>query len=131
MHLSTGSLRSANASSYYWTDTVYASSSYAYYFFSGNTTTGPSYNDGRWYGFAVQAENSPNSSIYLTRGGAVTMTTGSLRRAGSDGYYWGVSADPSTLYAYFLNFNSANVVPSNNNARWSGFTVHASPTSDF
>ena len=131
MHLSTGSLRSTNASSYYWTDTVYASSSYAYYFFSGNTTTGPSYNDGHWYGFAVQAENSPNSSIYLTRGGAVTMTTGSLRRAGSDGYYWGVSADQSELYAYFLNFNSANVVPSNNNARWSGFTVHASPTSDF
>ena len=52
------------------------------------------------------------------------MTTGSLRSAGYTGYYWGVSAYPSELYAYYLNFNSANVYPSDSDAgRWYGFTV--------
>ena len=69
--------------------------------------------------------------IYLTRGGLVSMPTGSLRGAGDDGYYWGVSAYQSELYAYNLNFNSVIVFPSYNVDRWYGFTVHASPTSDF
>ena len=51
------------------------------------------------------------------------MTTGSLRNAGFGGYYWGVSAYPSELYAYNLSFNSAYVYPSSNNHRWQGFTV--------
>ena len=51
------------------------------------------------------------------------MTTGSLRSAGYDGSYWGVNAYQSTLYAYNLDFNSANVGPSDNNDRWDGFTV--------
>ena len=59
------------------------------------------------------------------------MATGSLRNAGGNGDYWGVSAYPSELYAYYLDFNSANVYPSNYTSRWLGFTVHASPTSDF
>ena len=51
------------------------------------------------------------------------MTTGSLRAAGVDGDYWGVSAYQSELYAYDLDFHSANVVPSGNLDRWYGFTV--------
>ena len=52
------------------------------------------------------------------------MNIGSLRDAGANGYYWGVSAYQSTLYAYYLNFNSANVYPSDSDAgRWYGFTV--------
>ena len=61
--------------------------------------------------------------IYLTRGGHVGMTTGSLRSAGYDGYYWGVSAYQSELYAYGLYFNSTNVLPSSSDTRWLGFTV--------
>ena len=51
------------------------------------------------------------------------MATGSLRNAGGNGDYWGVSAYPSELYAYVLDFNSAIVVPSNYDGRWNGFTV--------
>ena len=51
------------------------------------------------------------------------MTTGSLRSADYTGYYWGVSAYPSELYAYNLNFNSVIVFPSYNVDRWYGFTV--------
>ena len=69
--------------------------------------------------------------IYLTRGGYVSMTTGSLRYAGVDSLYWASTAYPSELSAYYLDFYSANVIPSNNDVRWSGFTVHASPTTDF
>ena len=53
------------------------------------------------------------------------MATGSLRYAGTNGLYWGVSAYPSELSAYYLNFNSAVVYPSNNNDRWRGFTVQS------
>ena len=52
------------------------------------------------------------------------MNIGSLRDAGANGYYWGVSAYPSRSYAYYLNFNSVNVYPSDSDAgRWYGFTV--------
>ena len=50
-----------------------------------------------------------------------------MRAAGKDGVYWGVSAYQSELYAYDLDFHSANVVPSNNNDRWYGFTVQPTP----
>ena len=68
-------------------------------------------------------QNISESPIYLTRGGNVNMTTGSLRNAGNNGNYWASTAYQSELYAYNLNFNSANVNPSNNNNRWNGFTV--------
>ena len=55
------------------------------------------------------------------------MTTGSLRNAGGNGDYWGVSAYQSELYAYVLDFSSATVVPSDYGTRWDGFTV---PTND-
>ena len=58
------------------------------------------------------------------------MTTGSLRSADYTGYYWGVSAYPSELYAYNLNFNSVIVFPSYNVDRWYGFTVQT-PISGF
>ena len=44
------------------------------------------------------------------------MNIGSLRDAGANGYYWGVSAYPSRSYAYYLNFNSVNVYPSDSDA---------------
>ena len=53
------------------------------------------------------------------------MNLGSLGGAGVDGYYWASPAYPSTLSAYNLSFNSANVFPSTYSARWYGFTVHA------
>ncbi len=66
-------------------------------------------------------------SIYLTRGGNLNMNIGSLRDAGANGYYWGVSAYPSRSYAYYLSFNSVIVYPSRSSHRWTGFTV---PTND-
>ena len=68
-------------------------------------------------------QNISESPIYLTRGGYVNMTTGSLRNAGGNGDYWGVSAYQSELYAYVLDFSSATVVPSDYGTRWDGFTV--------
>ena len=68
-------------------------------------------------------QNISESPIYLTRGGYVNITTGSLRGAGLSGYYWASTAYPSELYAYYLDFNSTNVFPSNNYNRWNGFTV--------
>ena len=57
------------------------------------------------------------------------MAIGSLKRAGGNGYYWASPAYPSELYAYDLDFYSANVVPSGSNDRWYGFTVQvSSPT---
>ena len=67
--------------------------------------------------------NISKSPIYLTRDGYVDMTTGSLRDAGVSGDYWASPAYPSELYAYDLDFYSANVVPSGSNDRWYGFTV--------
>ena len=67
--------------------------------------------------------NISKSPIYLTRDGYVDMTTGSLRDAGVSGDYWASPAYPSELYAYDLDFYSANVIPSNNDVRWAGFTV--------
>ena len=58
------------------------------------------------------------------------MTTGSLRGAGSNGYYWAIPTYPSELSAYYLYFTSANVYPSNDNDRWRGFTVQT-PISGF
>ena len=69
--------------------------------------------------------NISESPIYLTRGGYVAMTTGSLRYAGVDSLYWASTAYPSELSAYYLDFYSANVIPSNNDVRWAGFTVQA------
>ena len=62
-------------------------------------------------------------SIYLTRGGLVSMPTGSLRDAGSNGYYWAIPTYPSELSAYYLVINSAIVYPSYLSNRWYGFTV--------
>ena len=56
------------------------------------------------------------------------MATGSLRNAGGNGDYWGVSAYPSELYAYVLDFSSATVVPSDYGTRWDGFTVQPTTT---
>ena len=53
------------------------------------------------------------------------MTTGSLRDAGVSGDYWASTVYPSELYAYDLDFYSANVVPSGSNDRWYGVTVRA------
>ena len=68
-------------------------------------------------------QNISESPIYLTRGGYVNITTGSLRGAGYGGYYWASTAYPSELYAYNLHFNSTNVFPSHYDHRWVGFTV--------
>ncbi len=57
------------------------------------------------------------------RGGYVAMTTGALRYTGLVGYYWGLSAYPSELYAYALNFDNADVDPSGISDRWYGFAV--------
>ena len=56
------------------------------------------------------------------------MTTGSLSYAGLVGYYWASPAYLSTLSAYNLSFNSANVFPSTYSARWYGFTVQPTTT---
>ena len=68
-------------------------------------------------------QNISESPIYLTRGGDVDMSTGSLRYAGIVGFYWASTTDPSELSAYNLHFDSSSVYPSSSSNRWSGFTV--------
>ena len=53
---------------------------------------------------------------------------GSLKFADLAGAYWGVSAYPSELYAYYLSFNSVIVYPSRSSHRWTGFTVQPTTT---
>ena len=123
MVMDSGSLRYADDLGDYWASTTDPSELYAYYLYFNSAIVFPSDSNNRWNGFTVQSKTSPKSSIYLTRGGLVSMPTGSLRSAGYTGYYWGVSAYPSELYAYNLNFNSVIVFPSYNVDRWFGFAV--------
>lgn len=48
----------------------------------------------------------------------------SLLRAGVGGSYWSSTAYPgSTTQAYALDFNTGNVLPSNRDARYDGFSA--------
>ena len=47
---------------------------------------------------------------------------GSMNNVGSNGNYWSASPN-SESNGYYLNFNSSNVNPSNNNNRANGFSV--------
>lgn len=47
---------------------------------------------------------------------------GSMNNVGSNGNYWSASPN-SANNGYYLNFNSSNVNPSNNNNRANGFSV--------
>ena len=53
------------------------------------------------------------------------VLSGSLRSAGSSGYYWSSTALSSSSYAYYLDFTSGYVAPSNGGirARYYGFSV--------
>ncbi len=56
------------------------------------------------------------------RGGVVHLDTGSLRYAGHS-RYWSATTYPNATYAYGLDFNSTNVLPSGYNYRFIGFSV--------
>ena len=68
-------------------------------------------------------KTSTNSSIYLTRGGFIDMTDGSLRRAAIYGLSWSRTVFQSLPYAYVIALNTSNIVPSDNYFRWLGSTV--------
>lgn len=72
---------------------------------------------------SLKQANTTISHIYLTRGGNIYMTTGSLRYADDAGAYWSSTIYPSGLYAYRLGFNNTTVNPSYNSDRWYGFTA--------
>ena len=57
------------------------------------------------------------------RGGYIGLHTGSLRSAGLDRHYWSTTTYPNATYAYYLNFNSTNVYPSDYSSRFYGFSV--------
>lgn len=55
---------------------------------------------------------------------AGNYNSGLFNNAGSNGYVWSSSLNPSnTNNAYNMNFNSSNVNPQNNNNRYNGFSV--------
>lgn len=62
-------------------------------------------------------------NLKLVRGGYVYLYTGSLRRAGYDGYYWSATTYSTATYAYNLGFDSTNVLPSHYSNRFVGFSV--------
>jgi len=62
------------------------------------------------------------NSIFFPASGFYNGT--SLNYRGSIGYYWS-SSYISETYAYYLNFNSSNVNPANNNNRRYGVTARA------
>ena len=61
------------------------------------------------------------SPLYFHPSGRVL--SGSLRRAGYDGYYWSSTAGSSASYAYYLLFASGRVTPSRNSGRYYGQSV--------
>ncbi len=71
-------------------------------------------------------KTSTISPIYLTRGGVVGKTSGSLRYVGIDGYFWTLSAYENSLFAFTIYFSNLAVNSSNNYNRWNGFTVQTS-----
>ena len=68
-------------------------------------------------------QNISESPIYLTRGGVVNITTGSLRDAEYVGMYSSAVAYFYDGYANELWINDNTVRLSPNSARWYGFTV--------
>ncbi len=68
-------------------------------------------------------KESPNSPIYLTRGGNVDLPAGALRRAGYGGYAWTGGAYFEGIFAYSMPFSPIDVDPSPNGDRWYGFAV--------
>ena len=62
--------------------------------------------------------------ISLTaRSGAITLTTGSLRDTSRLGRYWLSITYLNTNEAYFLDFNSGTINPSNTHPREHGFLL--------
>lgn len=57
----------------------------------------------------------------LSAAGYRNNSTGALTNVGTNGNYW--SASPNGTNGYYLNFNSTNVNPANNNNRANGFSV--------
>ena len=62
------------------------------------------------------------NSIFFPAAGEYDGTT--LGGRGTGGFYW-ASSYSSTLYAYYMNVNSSEVIPQNTNNRRNGFSVRA------
>ena len=67
--------------------------------------------------------NITDSSIYLTRGGAVSMQFGSLRAADVSGYSWAATPLSGSTHALALYFDHTTILVSHGAHRWLGFTV--------
>ncbi len=105
-----GSLRDASFNSFYWSATTYSNAILAYGLSFGSTSSIPSGYNNRFYGFSVRC-------------GDVNLSTGSLRYAGVNSLYWSAATYPDATSAYYLDFNSASVLPSHYNNRFDGFSV--------
>ena len=128
VHLDTGSLRDAGHDSYYWSATTYPNATDAYYIHFSSTNVNQSGYNSRFYGFSVHqitilTNNTAASPLYYVRGGYVALDTGSLRYAGVGSSYWSATTYPNATGAYYLDFDSTSVVPSNYNHRFYGFSV--------
>lgn len=108
--LKTGSLRRASLTSNYWSTTTYPNDTYAYKLHFDGTSVYPSDYYYRFNGFSL-------------RGGNVNLDTGSLRNASSNSNYWSVTTYPNAKNAYYLHSASTNVILSNYNNRFNGFSV--------
>ncbi len=128
VYLDTGSLRNAGLNNYYWSATTYPNATNTYFLHSNSTNVYPSYYINRFYGFSVHqitilTNNTAASPLYYVRGGYVALDTGSLRYAGVGSSYWSATTYTSATGAYYLDFDSTSVVPSNYNHRFYGFSV--------
>lgn len=110
-----------------WSST--AKSDWAAYFLDIGGVIHSAADNERYFGFMVRVAKPKDiyySSIYLTRGGVVGKTSGSLRYVGIDGYFWTLSAYENSLFAFTIYFSNLAVNSSNNYNRWNGFTVQTS-----
>jgi uncharacterized protein (TIGR02145 family) len=77
---------------------------------------------GRWFGGNHDSDHK--GSLFLPAAGLLYSNSGELANTSSYGYYWSSSPNyGGHLYAGYLNFNSGNVLPLNNNNRAYGFSV--------
>lgn len=58
------------------------------------------------------------------RGGYIALRSGSLRDASYASIYWSATTYPNTTSTYLLHFDGTNILPSDYDNRYYGFSVH-------
>lgn len=89
---------------------------------TGINTTGNTSWDANTYTADDWAKMEAAGAVFLPAAGMRFYS--SLLDAGTSGYYWSSSPDPSTVYyAYDVDFDSGGVLPANRSTRSFGFSV--------